>query len=91
MDIEDLAGSPMRWVEAKRKVSKLTPRQREVLWLVAVGLSTKEVAKRLGCSPRTVEIHRGAMMLKLGARSTAEAVRIAIYAAISEIHPARVD
>jgi len=72
-------------------VAALSPRQREVLWLVAAGLSSKEIALKLGCSYRTIDIHRAALMTKLGARSTAEAIRIAIYAAISERHPAGAD
>jgi two-component system, LuxR family, response regulator FixJ len=91
LDIETLAGSPPLWADARRRVAELSPRQSEVLGLVAAGLSSKEVAIELGCSPRTVEIHRGAMLIKLGVRSTAEAVRIAIYAAISEIYPLRAD
>jgi DNA-binding CsgD family transcriptional regulator len=79
------------WTEAQRRVSALTPRQREVLGLMAAGLSNKEAAIELGCSPRTVEIHRSALLARLGARSTADAVRIAIYAAIAEILPARGD
>jgi DNA-binding CsgD family transcriptional regulator len=39
------------------------------------GHSTKEIAATLGCSPKTVAVHRGQMMRKLGARSTAELVR----------------
>ena len=54
LDIETLAGSPPLWTEARRRVAELSPRQREVLWLVAAGLSSKEAAIELGCSPRTL-------------------------------------
>jgi two-component system response regulator FixJ len=91
MDNKDLAGSPATWKEAQRRIKKLTARQREVLGLVAAGLSNKEIAIELGCSPRTIEIHRGAVMLKLRARSTAHAVRIAVYAAIAEDHAGGTD
>jgi DNA-binding CsgD family transcriptional regulator len=83
---QTLAGSPTVWTEARRRISELTPRQRDVLLLVAVGMSNKEIAIELGLSPRTVEIHRKAMMIRLGARSTADAVRIAVYSGISEEH-----
>ena len=84
LDLGNLAGSPQSWVKARRRVSLLTPRQRQVLALVAGGLSNKEVARKLGCSPRTVEIHRRAILLKLECKSTLEAVRIAFHAAMAE-------
>jgi DNA-binding NarL/FixJ family response regulator len=56
----------------------LTPRQREVLRLVAEGNSTKQVAARLGLSVKTVEAHRGAIMERLGIRDLAGLVRFAI-------------
>jgi len=56
----------------------LTARQREVLQLVAEGKTTKEVAKRLKISPKTVEFHRNAIMDQLGVRTTAELTRYAM-------------
>jgi DNA-binding NarL/FixJ family response regulator len=56
----------------------LTPREREILQLVAEGKSNKEVADLLGISPRTAETHRLNLMHKLGLRSAAELVRYAI-------------
>jgi DNA-binding NarL/FixJ family response regulator len=56
----------------------LTPRQREVLGLVAAGKSTKQVAARLGLSTKTVEAHRGAIMERLGIRDLAGLVRFAM-------------
>jgi DNA-binding NarL/FixJ family response regulator len=47
---------------------KITPRQREVLRLVAEGRSTKEIAADLGLSPRTVDTHRAELMERLGVR-----------------------
>jgi two-component system response regulator NreC len=57
---------------------KLTPREREIIRLIAKGKSNKEVASFLGVSTRTVETHRATLMRKLGMRSTAELVRYAI-------------
>lgn len=54
-------------LEAHR--AKLTPRQREVFDLLRQGLRTKEVAKRLDVSPRTVEVHRAKLLERLGATS----------------------
>ena len=58
--------------------SKLTPRQREVLQLVAEGKSTKEISSALGISPKTVEFHRNCLMDELGLRGIAELTRYAI-------------
>jgi DNA-binding NarL/FixJ family response regulator len=56
----------------------LTPRQREVLQLVAEGCSTKEVAARLALSTKTVESHRGQIMERLDIHDLAGLVRYAI-------------
>jgi len=58
----------------------LSPREKEVLQLVAEGHSSKEIASRLGLSCRTVETHRSHLLAKLGARGTADLVRAAIRA-----------
>jgi len=59
-------------------LATLTPREREVLLLVAEGRPNKVVATRLGLSTRTVETHRANIMQKLEARSLADLVKIAI-------------
>jgi RNA polymerase sigma factor (sigma-70 family) len=56
----------------------LTPREREVLTLAGKGLHAKEIAEKLGISPRTVEVHKARLMEKLGARNVSELVRFAI-------------
>jgi DNA-binding NarL/FixJ family response regulator len=60
------------------RLTLLTPRQREILQLVAEGNSTKQVAGRLGLSAKTIEAHRGAIMQRLGIRDLAGLVRFAI-------------
>jgi DNA-binding NarL/FixJ family response regulator/signal transduction histidine kinase len=55
----------------------LTPREREVLALVAEGLRNKEIAVRLGASEKTVQFHIANLFGKLGAQSRTEAVRVA--------------
>ena len=61
---------------AKQKVSQLTGREREVLVEMLDGESNKGIAKRLGISSRTVEIHRANMISKLGADNAISAARI---------------
>jgi len=56
----------------------LTPRERQVLNEIANGASNKEVGRRLGISPRTVEVHRARIMDKIGARNAADLVRIVL-------------
>ena len=55
---------------------KITERQREVVELIAAGLSNDEVGERLGISPRTVEQHLGVVYAKLHIRRRAELARL---------------
>lgn len=63
--------------EILMRYKRMTPRQRDVLWLVVAGHSNKKIAYRLGISERTVEVHRGWVMEKMKARSIADLVRMA--------------
>jgi DNA-binding NarL/FixJ family response regulator len=56
----------------------LTPREHEVLGLLARGLSNKSIAERLGISDQTVKFHVAAVMAKLGATNRTSAVRRAL-------------
>jgi DNA-binding NarL/FixJ family response regulator len=60
----------------------LTPRQREVLLLIAEGLSTKAIGRQLGISVKTVDAHRGELMERLGIHDIASLVRYAIRAGL---------
>jgi two-component system response regulator FixJ len=57
---------------------ELTRREREVLAQIAAAASNKETARILGISPRTVEIHRGRIMHKLGAKNSVDLMRIVL-------------
>ena len=57
---------------------ELTPREREVLQLVAEGKTTKQISALLKISPKTVEFHRNSLMEELGVRTTAELTRYAV-------------
>ena len=58
-----------------RRRERLTEREREILKLLTVGHSNREIAAQLGISPRTVEVHKARIMEKLECRSLAELIR----------------
>lgn len=70
--------------ETPDAVERLTPRQREILRLLAEGLSAKEIAARLDLSPRTVEFHKYQVMAALAVKSSAELIRVAIRHGIAD-------
>jgi DNA-binding NarL/FixJ family response regulator len=63
-------------------LAALTPRQREILQLVAEGHTSKDIAQRLGLSYRTVETHRNQLMKRLGVADLAGLVRFAVRAGL---------
>jgi FixJ family two-component response regulator len=75
--------------ELQRRLSGLTPREREVLPLVVSGLLNKQAAAALGISEITLQIHRSSIMKKMGAASLPELVRIAGALAIPVTHSRR--
>jgi len=60
------------------RLAKLTAREREVMEHATLGLHAKEIAAKLGISPRTVEVHKTRLMAKLGVRNVAELVRLTL-------------
>jgi RNA polymerase sigma factor (sigma-70 family) len=65
-----------------QRLERLTPREREVLALVAAGNTNRAIAAHLGISPRTVESHRESLMKKLSLRSVADLTRFAVQAGL---------
>ncbi|MGB3795477.1 MAG: LuxR C-terminal-related transcriptional regulator [Alteraurantiacibacter sp.] len=81
--LEDSQGPSLaRRVRATEKIKDLSKRQLEVLQMVASGLRNKQIAWELGLSEKTIKMHRGIAMEKLGARSSAEMIRLAVEAGI---------
>lgn len=66
-------------------LSNLTSREREVLQLIAEGLSTKQIAFNLGLSVKTIETHRRQLMRKLKAKNIADLVKVAIKEGLTSI------
>src|SRR3979411_409338 len=75
-------------MEAARRIARLSPRERQVLDNLVAGRLTKQIAYDLGISARTVEVHRARMLVRLGTRSVAEAIGVAVMA---ELAPADLD
>lgn len=74
----DLSGSLLRPHPASLpSMEELTPREREVLEHLALGLTNREIAERLGVSPHTAKFHVNSLLGKLGAGSRTEAVALA--------------
>jgi len=74
------SSSTLRAREASLRLDCLTPRQRQVLRLMARGLLNKQIAFELGISDKTVKMHRAALLAALDARSSADAIRLAVEA-----------
>ncbi len=72
--------------EKSQRFSLLTPREHEVCGWVSAGLLNKQIAARLGIAEKTVKIHRGQAMRKLGVRSVPDLVRI-----VDGVHPVHAD
>ena len=72
--------------EARGRVNKLTPREFEVFRFVIMGLLNKQIAAELHTAEKTIKVHRGRVMQKLGATSVPDLVRVSQRAGVS---PAR--
>ncbi|HTH18823.1 MAG TPA: LuxR C-terminal-related transcriptional regulator, partial [Candidatus Udaeobacter sp.] len=68
---------------ARRLLDLLTPREFEVMQLVVTGMLNKQIANKLGTAEKTIKVHRGRVMKKLGIVSVAELVRLVEIARIT--------
>jgi DNA-binding NarL/FixJ family response regulator len=81
--IAELASIPDPQLPSSDLLDELTPREREVVALVALGLSNPDIAERLVISPATSKTHVSRAMLKLGAHHRAQLVAFAFHAGLA--------
>lgn len=68
----------------RARIDALSPRQREVLLLMAEGNLNKQIGYSLGLSERTVKMHRAALLKALGVATTADAICVAVEAGFDD-------
>jgi len=73
------------WMRPEGFSVQLTPRQREVLRMLADGCSTREIAEAVGISEKTVEFHKAGIMKKLGVKTASELTRFALARGLTEL------
>lgn len=74
---------------ARAKLDRLTPREFDVMRSIIAGLLNKQIAAELGAAEKTVKVHRGRVMEKMGVESVAELVRLAQTAGVAPSAQAR--
>ena len=74
--------------EARRLLDLLTPREFEVMQMLLTGMLNKQVGGELGIAEKTVKLHRGRIMQKIGVVSVAELIRVATQAGVAAPQPA---
>ena len=75
---DDPTGLERRRINAAESIAQLPPRQRQVLQGMARGLLNKQIAWTLKISEKTVKMHRALLIERLGVKTSAEAIRIAV-------------
>ena len=82
IDADAASPSSMRRIRAAEMVKALSPRQGQVLKLVASGLLNKQIAAELNLAEKTVKMHRAILMDRLGLHTTADLIRLAVEAGL---------
>jgi FixJ family two-component response regulator len=80
-----LRSSRTKRASVEQRLATLTHREREVLEHVVSGQLNKEIAADLGTVEKTIKVHRGRVMAKMGVTSVAELVRLAEQAGITPV------
>jgi FixJ family two-component response regulator len=74
--------------ELSGRLARLTPRERQVLGLLASGMLNKQIAAELGAAEKTIKVHRGRVMEKMQVRSATALVRLLSRVGNTELRPA---
>ncbi len=82
LDDDAIGPTSKRHQQAVEIVRGLSPRQREVLQQIAAGQRSKQIARNLDLSEKTVKMHRALVLEKLGTHNIADAIRIAVEAGL---------
>ncbi|MES3154782.1 PAS domain-containing protein [Sphingomonas faeni] len=82
IDADATPQTSMRRIRAAEMVKSLSTRQGQILKFVANGLLNKQIAAELGLSEKTVKMHRAILMTRLGTRTTADLIRLAVEAGL---------
>jgi PAS domain S-box-containing protein len=85
--IREAAMNVQTSADAKARIAALSSREREVLAGLIAGGTNKTIAKKLGLSPRTIEVHRAHVMERLGASTFSEAIAIGAAAGLISFRP----
>ena len=80
---EDYVRERRKRREARGRIDKLTPREFEVFRFVIMGLLNKQIAAELETAEKTIKVHRGRVMQKLGVTSVPDLVRISQHAGVA--------
>ena len=86
-DLGQVGEAVQRALEVREPLSRLSPRQIEVLRLITEGLTSREIASRLQLSEKTVETHRSAVAQRLGIRDVAGLVRYSVRVGLTSVAP----
>lgn len=85
--VEEAIADSIKRVDVQARIDQLTRRERQVMELVAEGMLTKQIAKRLGISDKTVEVHRSHVTRKMKVRSVVQLVKLLTEHTIEQARP----
>jgi DNA-binding NarL/FixJ family response regulator len=85
LDMEVREAMECQWSRPEGYTTNLTERQRQILALLANGSSTKNIAKALNISMKTVEFHKANITRKLGVRTTSDLIRVALASGMTAL------
>lgn len=85
LDMEVREAMECQWSRPEGYTTNLTERQRQILAMLANGSSTKNIAKELNISMKTVEFHKANITRKLGVRTTSDLIRVALASGMTAL------